>query len=92
VACPAHCHPPCPLTACARLPLGHTRLSPPAVDLESAFSLADAGLCGGNRYTADDGARCLSVRHDMCQEVEGGGAGFCLRWVELQLLVQLRCC
>jgi hypothetical protein len=32
------------------------------------------------RYLPDDGIRCLFVRHTLCQEVDGGGAGLCLRY------------
>jgi hypothetical protein len=55
----------------------------PQGDLVTAFDIGSGGLCGGDRYAAgDDGTRCLAVHHHVCQEVEGGGAGFCLRWAE----------
>ncbi len=32
------------------------------------------------RFQSDSGVRCLASRHTLCQEVEGGGAGLCLRY------------
>ncbi|KAG2427624.1 hypothetical protein HXX76_012275 [Chlamydomonas incerta] len=53
-----------------RNPATGAYLPPP--DLAAGLNVSDPSLCGGDRYTADHGYRCLYMRSRMCQVVDGG--------------------